>query len=286
MNYEHFGILLQELRLNHNMSREKLAENICSPKQIYRIEKGESEQSVSLLHQLSIVFNMDLNEYYKMFFMKNTLTAFEGANAINNAIESGDIQLIKILTKQYEGLDDFKKGEPFQIICYAKALCSALIDQDYKTSLAHCLKGIKTEYFDFCLNNISNKTYSNIGITLLICISQNYFAIDHYFLGMKVLTSIQTVIETYFLNTLYPMYNSKEFYKKIYQAVLSNISVHLYEHGEIEKALENTEEGIKFATNEDNLKLLPNFLSIKCKILYRMQRSTEAKEFYEHAVHL
>ncbi len=40
MNYEHFGVLLQELRMKYNMSREKLAENICTLKQLYRIEKG------------------------------------------------------------------------------------------------------------------------------------------------------------------------------------------------------------------------------------------------------
>ena len=86
MNYEHFGAFLQDLRTQHNLSREKLAENICTSKQIYRIEKGLSEPSLFLLIQLSIKFNMDLNEYFKMDFTSNSIIGLEGINAINTAI--------------------------------------------------------------------------------------------------------------------------------------------------------------------------------------------------------
>jgi transcriptional regulator with XRE-family HTH domain len=48
MEYEHFGILLQELRLKYNLSREKLAQGICTPKQIYRIEKGYSDNMTDI----------------------------------------------------------------------------------------------------------------------------------------------------------------------------------------------------------------------------------------------
>ena len=121
MEYEHFGILLQELRIKYNMSREKLAQNICTPKQIYRIEKGVSEPSIYILHQLSIKFNLDLNEYYKMHFTSNTLVGLEGINSISSAIEQENILLIKSMVNKYEKLEDFKKGENLQHIYYSKA---------------------------------------------------------------------------------------------------------------------------------------------------------------------
>jgi transcriptional regulator with XRE-family HTH domain len=133
MHYEHFGMLLQELRKKHNMSREKLAENICTTKQIYRLEKGTSEPSIYLLHQLSIKFNMDLNEYYKMYFTKNTLVGLEGTKTINLAIENENLDLIKSLIEKYESLEDFKQGHNLQHIYYGKALLSALSDKDYAT---------------------------------------------------------------------------------------------------------------------------------------------------------
>lgn len=196
MKYEHFGILLKELRLQHQFSREKLAQNICTPKQIYRIEKGDSEPSIYLLHQLSIKFNLDLNEYYKMYFNQNTIIGLEGSKAINAAIDKGNLPELKSFINSYETLEDFKKGQNLQLIYYGKALCSALIDKDYNTSLNYCYKGIYVENSDFSIPHISSSTYSNIGITLLNCTSLNYFALNQYDNGMKILKGLLHVIES------------------------------------------------------------------------------------------
>jgi len=186
IKYEHFGILLQELRTKYNMPREKLTQNICTPKQIYRIEKGDSEPSIYLLHQLSIKFNLDLNEYYKMHFTSNTLAGFEGVKSINAVIDKGDVIALKSLIEDYENLADFKVGNNLQHIYYGKALCSALLDNNYRTSLDYCFKGLLIEYPGFSLNKIQKNIYSNVGITLLNCISQNYFAMNQYTNGAKL----------------------------------------------------------------------------------------------------
>jgi transcriptional regulator with XRE-family HTH domain len=286
MNYEHFGILLKELRLNHNMSREKLAENICTTKQIYRIEKGASEPSVHLLHQLSILFNMDLNAYYKMYFNKHSLIGFEGTEAINSALKDGNTILLRSLVKQYEDFEIFKTGELLQCIYYAKALCSALLDEDYYVSLDYCLKGIKIECSDFCLDNISYHLYSNVGVGILNCISQNYFALEEYTTGMKVLSATLTVLEAQFINPPYPMYYGNVFVYKFYQIILNNMSIHLYEHGELEKALEIVNRGIDFAISKENMRHLPSLLSVKFKIYYYMQQYEKAKQYYMHTIYL
>ena len=206
MEYEHFGILLQELRTKYNMSRDKLAQNICTPKQIYRIEKGVSEPSIYILHQLSIKFNLDLNEYYKMHFTINTIVGLEGINSINSAIEQENILLIKAMVNKYEKLEDFKKGENLQHIYHSKALCSAILDNDYITSLDYCYKGIKIECPDFDIKTVAQNIYTNIGITLLNCISQNLFAMGKYTDGMKVLSGILTVLEAYVINSSLPLF--------------------------------------------------------------------------------
>jgi transcriptional regulator with XRE-family HTH domain len=286
MKYEHFGILLQELRKKYNMSREKLAQNICTPKQIYRIEKGDSEPSIYLLHQLSIKFNLDLNEYYKMHFTSNTIVGLEGINSINSAIEHSDIPLIKSLIEKYENLDDFKKGENLQHIYYGKALCSALLNNDYKTSLEYCYKGIQIECPEFNIDKISENMYSNVGITLLNCISQNFFALDQYHNGMKVLTGLLVVLETFVIDSPYPLFHASQFSKKIYQGVLYNMGVHLFEHGEIKEALIYVEKGIAFSLKLYNLRHLPDLIFMKFKILYSERKYKEAKEYYNHAVSL
>lgn len=286
MNYEHFGELLQELRMKYHMSREKLAQNICTPKQIYRIEKGDSEPSIYLLHQLSIKFILDLNEYYKMHFTNNTLVGLEGIKSINAALDSGDMTLLKSLVDKYEKLEEFKKGENLQHIYYGKALCSALVDNDYKTSLDYCFKGMQIEYPGFSLDKMHRNTYSNVGITLLNCISQNYFAMNQYNNGMKVLFELLNILETYVLTPPYPMFQASQFSKKIYQAVLCNISASLLDNGEIENALSYVEKGIQFSIKENNLRFLPDLMLMKLKILYHKKKYKDAREYYNRTIYL
>lgn len=286
MEYEHFGYLLKELRTKYKMSREKLAQNICTPKQIYRIEKGESEPSIYLLHQLSIKFNLDLNEYYKMHFTSNTLVGLEGAKSISDAIHIGDLPLLNSLVLKYEKLKDFKKGENLQLIYYGKALCSALLNNDYNASLDYCIKGLCLECPAFTINVISKNMYSNIGISLLNCISQNYFALEQYHDGMKVLSEILTLLETFVVNSPYPMFKASLFSQRIYQVILHNLGIHLLEHGETKKALIYVEKGIDFSVKVYNLEYLPNLLLLKFKILYSEQEYKEAREYYNHIISL
>jgi transcriptional regulator with XRE-family HTH domain len=283
MEYEHFGILLQELRTKYNMSRDKLAQKICTPKQIYRIEKGVSEPSIYILHQLSIKFNLDLNEYYKMHFTSNTLIGLEGINSINSAIEQEDILLIKSMVNKYEKLEDFKKGENLQHIYYSKALCSAILDNDYITSLDYCYKGIKIECPDFDIKTVDHNIYSNIGISLLNCISQNLFAKGKYDDGMKVLSGILTVLEAYVINSSLPLFHTSEFSKKIYQGILYNMSCHLFENGDIINARTYVDKGITHSLKQYNMRHLPALLYMKFKILYSEQNYKEAREYYNHS---
>ncbi len=286
MKFEHFGNLLQELRVKYNMSREKLAQNICTPKQIYRIEKGYSEPSIYLLHQLSIKFNLDLNEYYKMHFTSNTIVGLEGINSINAAIEHQDIKLIKSEIEKYEKLEDFKHGENLQHIYYGKALCSALLDKNYNTSLDYCYKALQIECPDFNIENISENMYSNVGICILNCISQNFFALDQYDIGIKVLTGNLRVLETFIIDSPYPLFQATQFSQKVYQLVLYNMAVHLFEHDEIEDSFIYIEKGISYSLKVYNMRKLPDLIFMKFKILYSLKDYEKAKEYYDHTLSL
>lgn len=286
MRYEHFGNLLQELRIKYNMSREKLAANICTPKQIYRIEKGESKPSIYLLHQLSIKFNLDLNEYYKMYFTSNTIVGFEGVKSINAALEAGNIPFLKSIIEKYEKLEDFKKGENLQHIYYCKALCSALLDTDYNSSLEYCYEGIKVECPEFNIDKISKNMYSNVGITLISSISNNFFALNQFNNGIKVLSELLAVLETYAIDSIHPLFHSSQFSQKIYQGLLYNMGFYLFEHSEYKRAINYVEKGITFSLKENNFRHLPDLIFMKFKLLYNEQQYDKALEYYKQALSL
>jgi transcriptional regulator with XRE-family HTH domain len=286
MKYEHFGNLLQELRMKYNMSREELAQNICTPKQIYRIEKGESEPSIYLLHQLSFKFKLDLNEYYKMYFTSHTLEGLEGINSINDAIIVRDNHLLKSLIDNYESMEAFKTGENLQHIYYGKALCSALLDEDYKNSLDYCYKGIRVECPEFNISSFSKYMFSNVGLALINCLSQNFFAMDNYDKGMLVLNGLLTVIESFVINSPFPIFHDVQFSKKVYQVILYNMGIHLFECGEYKKSSNFVEKGIEFSLKESNFRILPELIFLKFKLLYCEQNYTEAREYYNQVISL
>jgi transcriptional regulator with XRE-family HTH domain len=279
MSYEHFGVFLRELRESRGLTREQLAKDICTPKQIYRIEKGDFEPSLYLLNQLSIKFNMDLNEYFKMYFSVNTITGFEGIQDINNAIETKDIDLLKQLIERYEKHKDFSTGENFQHICYAKAIAAAY-EQAYTSSLNQCLKGIMVENPMFSLDTISKSTYSNVGLSIINCMGLDYIALNREDIGVKILFDLLYVLETYILSSPYPMYQASQFSKKVYQNTLNNLSYNLLHSGNLEKAQLLIEKGINFSIQENSLWFLPGLFFMKFKLLYKQGHYQEAKEVY------
>ncbi len=286
MSYEHFGNFLRELRESRNLTREQLAQNICTPKQIYRIEKGEYEPSLYLLNQLSIKFNLDLNEYFKMYFSSNTIVGFEGIKQINSAIEHNDIKSLKSLIENYEKLEDFKHGENLQHILYGKALCSAIMDGDYKLSLIYCMKGILIENPCFSIDKIRESTYSNVGFSLIHCISCNYLSMNQTKTGIQILYELLYVLENYILNSPYSMYQASQFSKKIYQNTLYNMSLHLLKSGDVKNAHYYVNKGIDFSLKEYNLRFLPELIYMKFKLLYYEQEYEEAKKYYNRIISL
>ena len=221
-----------------------------------------------------------------MYFTSNTIVGLEGINNINLAIEKGDFELLKSIVIKYESLTDFKKGVNLQHIYYGKALCSALLENDYITSLKFCYKGIKIESPDFDINKVSQYMYSNVGITLLNCISQNLFVMDKYNDGMKVQSGLLQVLETYFVDSSLPLFQTTQFAKKIYQGILYNMGFQLYDQGQIEQALILIEKGIAYSLKEYNSRHLTDLFFMKLKILYHEERYVEAREYYNYILSL
>jgi len=286
MSYEHFGILLRQLRETRKLTREQLSLNICTPKQIYRIEKGEYEPSLYLLNQLSIKFNMDLNEYFKMHFSNQSIIGFEGIKNINNAFDHNDLVLSKALIEKYEKLKEFKQGENLQHILYGKALYTAVLEENYHLSLDLCIQGIQIENPDFSVENIAASTYSNVGLSIINCISCNYIALNQQETGIKVLFDLLYVIDNYILSSPYPMYQASQFSKKIYQSTINNLSFQLMELGDIKQALHYVNIGIDFTLKENNLHFFPELLFMKFKLLYDSHDLTEASEYYQRVIYL
>ncbi len=282
MNYEHFGTFLKELREARNLTKEQLASGVCTRKEIYRIEKGEYQPSLYLLNKLSIKLNVDLNEYFKMYYTVKTAVGLIGIQEINDAISLADITCLREVIKKYENNDDFRQGENLQHIYYAKAICESNIG-NYKESLEYCMKGILIENALFTIDTITEFVYSNVGLAIINCISTNYISLKKSEVAYKILSDLLFLIEKYYINSSYKMYQAGQFSKKIYIGILGNLG-HIYlSDNELDKAEEMINKGIEFSIKECNLRFIPNLIYIKFKLLYKRGDFKEAAEYFVQA---
>ncbi|HAX73401.1 MAG TPA: XRE family transcriptional regulator, partial [Firmicutes bacterium] len=63
MNDIYFGNVLKELRIKKKMSQEKLADGICTKRQLIRIEQNENLPTGFLLSELSKKLNENLEPF-------------------------------------------------------------------------------------------------------------------------------------------------------------------------------------------------------------------------------
>ncbi|HHT98161.1 MAG TPA: helix-turn-helix transcriptional regulator [Clostridiales bacterium] len=287
MQAKNFGELIKTLRIDNSFTQIDLA-NLTgySIKQISRIEKGRNIPSIEFLHKLSHAFNIDLNQYFKVFYNYCSIDALEQFNELNSALQANDIHLIKSVYLKYENHRNFQFGEHLQAIYYCKAICQYTLNKDYSLSIQTCIEGLKVEHKNFSLDKIKTYIFSNTSYSILNILSCNYLAIKENKIAQEILMDLCTNLELHIINTDYPLYNPSDYHKKIYQASLHNISNLYIEHNDFQEAYNYADKGINFSIENNLLRFLPNTYYIKFKASYYLERYDEAYELYNHTIML
>ena len=281
MQYNHFGEFLKEIRTINNISIEGLADGICSTRQLMRIEKGENDPSLYVLHNLSIKLNIDLQEYYRIHFSSGNFLAEEYKKKFQKFIIDKAIDKLQLLINQMEEMNEFQSGENLQYVFYGKAICSSSLHKNYNLSNEYCFKGLYVEDPNFHIDNETNKIFSNIGLTLINLIASNYGRLNERILSFKFLNFLFEVLDNFIFNSPFPMYRSLDFQNKLYQGVTNNLSWIFCLEKKYDNALDMVEKGITLSLKENCMRFLPELISRKADILYNLQRYEESYESYE-----
>ena len=86
------GEIIKEQRNLINMSRETLAEGVCTEKYVYLIEKNERNPSAYILDDFSEKLGIDLFEYYQYLNFKNKSLVVEYKKQFDRYMQIGDIE--------------------------------------------------------------------------------------------------------------------------------------------------------------------------------------------------
>lgn len=144
-NMRHIGKIIEKQRQALNMSRRELAENICSEKYIYLIEKGERTPSVGLLKLLGDKLGIHLFSYHNYIDSQEPLKVRELVRAFYMCRINLDLELLNKLNCQAVNMPDFK-NEPW---CFETRL-----NKIYHSAL--CEKKCKESIVE--LNNLLNES--------------------------------------------------------------------------------------------------------------------------------
>ena len=164
------GDLISYYRIERKVSQEELAEGICSRRQIINIEQGANFPNLELLSVLSSKLNVNLFESYSNVYRQNTLSAHLKCMKINAGLTELNIDALEELYKEYENDPDFIKGEPHQILLYAKAIVKARNGKE-REAIRYSMDGIKETLPQYPDWSAIGDQLSNIEIALLLSYS-------------------------------------------------------------------------------------------------------------------
>ena len=196
LEFSHFGELLKSIRISNNMTLEDLSNEICSVRQLSRIESGVNNPSIYVLHNLSKRLNINLQEYYRIYFTSKSFLAYNIKSKISLLISQSKLDELKELITDIEDNEEFQEGENRQYILYAKAICSTYFSKNYHQSNEYCFEGIRIEDIKFNINFIPNKLYSSVALTMINLIASNYNGLGESDKSFKISESIFKILDT------------------------------------------------------------------------------------------
>lgn len=272
MNYNHFGELLKEIRTMNNMTLDQLAEGICSTRHLSRIERGENNPSLYIIHNISKKLNIDLQEYYRIYFCSGSFIAYDFKSKFEQLLENSNIIGLKELIARIEKIDEFQTGENRQYVLYGKALYSSYLDSNYTLSNNYCVEGIQIENSSFQLDMgiLENRLYSNVGLTMINLIGGNYNRMGEKDKAFNLSENLFLLLDYHIFHTPYTMYRTLDFEKRIYQSICYNLSTLCMKKSLYDKSLEYVNKGILLSKKENYMRFFPELLAQKSRLLYKM----------------
>lgn len=158
------GDIIKEQRTLNNMSRQTIAEGICSEKYIYLIERNERNPSAYILDQLSEKLGIDLFEYYQYLSFKNSIMVVEFKRKFERYVKLGDVEKLKQASLKAAQLEDFKSEPLIYDIEIINCLYEALVKGKTTKSIKQLTKILETPKL-----NIDPLTFVNGYIVLSTC---------------------------------------------------------------------------------------------------------------------
>ncbi len=272
----YIGVVVKKLREKKNMKQKQLAENLCTIKQISRIELNISSPSVFLLTEISLKLGNDLLEYIpystdpnvyelkseidEIMCLFNRMRHIEAYQRISNSVLIKNTKCI------------YARQEIDWIIGALSNYVNINIEIDKTYYLNILRRKINfdsiTEIFNHNLNPLE---YRIVNSLIVLYLSENDYVTSQLLLNRAI----------------YSYENNYNDIKDIsYLRFIYNLSRLHFVQGNYSEARMTASKGIKRATELNTMSLLPDLYNIYGKSLYRLGNKQEGVKNIKNYINL
>lgn len=277
MNEIYFGNVLKELRLKKQLSQEKLADGICTKRQLIRIEQNENLPTGFLLSELSKKLNENLEPFLLFANHENPMEVIELKQQLDYYFYEKDFVPLLKLIDQYRSLHpnppvDFKQylgwyegAAKFHLPQYESPQIDYYIDL---LKLTMCFTTLEEACVGFRTLNELNIIHTIISVFYM-------FNNNLYEAGILLSMLIENYLKYYHkydINLLGRLYYN-----------LANV---YYKLDQYDKALEVCETGIKTCLQERSFAVVADLFMCKGSILADQGLMNEATSCAQYFVTL
>ena len=129
------GRLIRLLRENANLTREELADGICSSKYIYLIEKGDRIPATKLMDELGTKLGVDLFEYTYYLDCEEPLMVKKIVELMETLRHEHRFDELMQLNHQAHGMNDFMKASLKHEVEYNRLIINLFVNNRYSEVL-------------------------------------------------------------------------------------------------------------------------------------------------------
>jgi len=271
-----FGEMIEKIRKFKGMTRNSLADGICSPTYIYNIERGDNYPTAYVLEGISRKFDIDVIELYRISQYENPFEMFELKRKITKCYDEGDMKQFAILIKDLSNFENLLTDSDKQFLYWCNGIVEIAINSDNEKALSYYIKSILITKSSYDFETVFSSSLSSQEINIMNSILVVKMKNNDYpsaLIGYELLTEN---ISRFSFN----------FKKRLYIDILYNLA-YLYElDGKLESSKATSYKAIEVSKEIGDLSNLFNLYYLLGTIEYQLGNTSLAFKCFDYYITL
>lgn len=262
------GTIIKALRTENGLTQRELAKDICSLRQLIRIEANENAPSTFLMQAFSAKLGDDLMDYMPYFLEEN---GYVIKRALEKAYLEYNHQNYKAVLEQIEPVSqtNYIQSKFIRQKVEWIGISASICLNEHEAQEMELLKTLRLTKDIQALDEIFQFNLTKVELELVSAIIFSILKGNEAKKGERLLNKLIEYIENQFKASMTPVYIS---------GLLHHASIQLRD-GKHEKAIESVEKGIRCGTKYNQLSLLDRLYNIGGRAYYKLGNQAKGQQY-------